>query len=169
MARVLSLNARAAFNAAQTDEVPVVLVKIEHDDLDEPVRLSSDPTERLSSDPLVYGTVSNTDEYTFVLMSAMIPDDKEGVPPSTQLVFENVAEDMAAVARSVSSPPTVSLFIVLASAPDTIEEQWTGLKATKASYNAGQLTLTVSREHLLNEPWPAYRTTRERFPGLHRW
>ncbi len=54
--RRVSLNARTAFDAATTAEVEIAQIMIEHPALDAPVRLSTDPTERISTDPLMYGT-----------------------------------------------------------------------------------------------------------------
>jgi hypothetical protein len=66
MSRLVSLNVRVAANAEHASEVPVALVTITHPGLDAPVRLSSDPTSRLSADPLRYGTYHRGDVYEFV-------------------------------------------------------------------------------------------------------
>jgi hypothetical protein len=46
--------------------------------------------------------------------------------------------------------------------------RWSGLAAMRASYDAAQIAIEVSRESILGEPWPAYRMTQNRFPGLFR-
>jgi hypothetical protein len=167
MPRTLSLTMRSAANAAQSLVTPVVFVTITHADLDAPVRLSSDPTERLSSDPLRYGTRHLGDIYDFVLMSALLPDDKEGALPVVTLAFENVAANMASVARAVLTPATVDLKVVLASSPDSIEEQYLGLQAAHVVYDKGRITLDITRETIFTRrPWPAGRMTQARFPGL---
>ena len=56
--RVLSLNFREAIFGPESGEVPIFLLTITHPDLDEPVYLTTDATERLGTDPLTYGTVS---------------------------------------------------------------------------------------------------------------
>ena len=166
MPRTLSLTVREAANADHTGEVPIVLVVIDHDDLDAPIRLSSDPTERLSIDPLRYGTVHDGEEYEFVLMSAIVPDDVEDKPASVSLSFENVVADMASIIRAVRSPPTVTLRTVLASAPDDIEIEYTGLMGIRGSYDPSSVTLDASREPISAEPWPGQHMTQHRFPGL---
>ena len=164
----LSLSFRSAFNAETTDDEPIVLVELTPDGGDTEY-LSSHPTERLSSDPLRYGTISNEQEYQFVLMSMAWPDDQEGNPPKTALVFENVTEDMAAVARGVTpgTQADVVMKLVLSSDPDEVEETY-AMKATGATYNAQQVSLEVSREPIEMEPWPAQRMTKERYPGQFR-
>lgn len=165
----LSLSFREAFNAESTDEFPVVLVEITPAGSSEPVRICSEPAERLSADPLRYGITHDGEEYGWVMMSTTWPDDQEGKPPSTTLNFENVSEDMAATIRGVTpgTQADVVLKLVLSSAPDDIEESYV-MKATSGSYNAQQVSLDVSREPIESEPWPAFRTTKARFPGLYR-
>lgn len=165
----LSMSFREAFNDESTDEFPVILVEITPAGASEPERVCSEPAQRLSSDPLKYGIVHNGEEYSWIMMSAAWPDDQEGAPPSTTLIFQNVAEDMASTVRGVTpgTQADVVLKMVLSSAPDDVEESYI-MKATNASYNAQQVSLDVSREPIESEPWPAFRTTKARFPGLYR-
>ncbi|MDB5620506.1 hypothetical protein [Tardiphaga sp.] len=161
----LSISTRKSFNAESSDDVPVVLIELWT--LDGPHYLSSDPTERLSTDPLKYGTRHSGNDYGFAMMSAAWPDDQDRKPPSTSLVFANVAEDMAKAARSGTDQFEVVMKLVMSSNPEFIEDICT-LTCTGSTYNATQLTLTVSREPIEAEPYPAHRMTRERFPGLFR-
>lgn len=160
---------REAFNAESTDEFPVILVEITPAGASEPVRICSEPAARLSVDPLKYGIVHNGEEYGWVVMSSAWPDDQEGKPPSTTLIFANVTEDMAATIRGVTPGTQADVFLkmVLSSAPDDVEESYV-MKATNGSYNAMQVSLDVSREPIESEPWPAHRTTKARFPGMYR-
>jgi len=170
---IKSVSFREAFNAESTDEYPVALAEITPAGASEPVRICSEPVQRLSSDPLRYGVVHNGEEYEWVIMSVGLPDDQQGKPPSTTLIFENVVEDMAATVRGVTpgTQADVVLKVVLSSAPDEIEERYV-MKATSASYNAMQVSLDISREPIESEPWPAFRMTKNGqifgFPGLFR-
>ncbi len=168
MPRIISLTARSAFNAEETGEQLVVLCEF-NAGTDDVVRLSSHPTTRLDDDPLRYGTIHQGEEYGFVLMNAILPDDQDGAATSsTALQFENVADDMAAVVRAVSEPVDVRLILVLASAPDIVEEEYTDLKTLRATYSADSITVEISRDQVASEPWPAHRQTKRRFPGLYR-
>lgn len=164
----VSLSWRSAFNAESTDEEPVVLVVFTVPGGDTHY-LSSHPTQRLSIDPLRYGTMHDGQEYGFVLMSMAWPDDQEGKAPSTSLVFENVVEDMAAAARAITpgQQADVTMMLVLTSDTEFVEERYE-MKATGATYNAQQVTLTVSREPIETEPWPAQCMTKNNMPGLYR-
>jgi len=169
MPKVVSLHARAAFNAQETDDVPITLVTIAHSAIvGGPLRLSSDPTERLSIDPLKYGTRSRGLVYEFVLMAAVLPDDREDTPTAVQLALENVSSDMTKAVRASITPATMTFELVMASDPDIVEMRWSGLAALRATYDAGQIQIEVSRESILGEPWPAHRMTQNRFPGLYR-
>lgn len=166
MSRTVSLNARAAFNAEETDAVPIVLVRIRYND--QVVRLSTDPTVRLSTDPLMYGTPHQGFNYDFVLMSAIIPDDKDDSPIGTSLVFENVTRDMASLIRAMTAPADVDVVVVLHTTPDVIEAQYLGLSGMRGSYNADAITFDISRKRYVSEPWPSERMTKARFPGLYK-
>jgi hypothetical protein len=171
MPRVFSFNARKAFAASQTGDLPITLVEIKSAALAEPVRFSSDPTERITTDPLAYGTRSNGKLYDFVLMSAVIPDDIPGAPPAASIVLDNVTGDMAKPLRAVGPrvPVFVDIFLVFASAPDTIEEtRWLDLRLTDMSFDALTVALNFSHEVLATEPYPSQRMTRNRAPGLFR-
>lgn len=170
--RRLSLNARTALDADATDEIYVVLLRFTHPSLDKPVFLSTDPTERLSVEPLMYGTYSSWlnpdgEPFLFILASTMVPDDKEDAPAAATVILETVDKDMATVLRSIKDRATVDMAVVLASSTDVIEAEWTGLRLMTANGNASEITLLISRESIFEEPFPAGRMTRARFPGLH--
>jgi len=163
---VIPLTVRTAMYAEHTGEVEVALVTIEHDDLDGPVRLSSDPTERFSDDPLRYGTTSNANEFDFVLMQVMTPDDRKGTPPRLQIVMENVGFDVVEVAQSFTTPGTVKIEMVLASAPNTVIQTFRDLSIVRCSWDEASATFELSREPFVSEPFCG-RQTKNFFPALH--
>jgi len=160
------LTARRAMYEQNSSQIEALLITITHPDLAEPVRLSSDPTERLSADPLEYGTISNGLTFKFVEMTAILPDDQKGVPPRTALSFENIDSAYVELARSFTAPAQAKLEVVFASAPDYVTQRYTRLRMTKVSYNESSITFDLSRDHLQTEPFGA-RQTKAFFPGLH--
>ncbi len=173
--RRVSLNARMAFEDQSSDEIEVALFYITHPDLVEPVRLSTDPTERISEQPLMYGTRSNwlgsnavTEPFLFLLASAEFPSDLEDAPASASIILENVDNDIAALLRSFTDRPTIHMAVVLASSPDLIEAEFKGLKIVSSDGNAGDVTLQISRAPIEDETVPMDRFTKDRFPGLFR-
>ena len=173
-----SLNARRALDQDATDEVEIVLIGIEHPDLDELIKLSTDPTERLSIEPLKYGTRSAwlADEYPeeadepfkFVLVSTWLPSDKDDAPAAATIILDEIDANIAEAFRSTTEQATVHMAVVLASSPDDVEMEHRGLKLVSADGDANQVRLTITREPITEESWPAHRMTKQRFPGLHR-
>lgn len=169
--RLVSLNARQAADAIGSDEVEVVLFHITHPDLSEPVRLSTDNTERLSVDPLRYCTHSTwqTDDgspFLFVLASALVPDDKADAPTTAKLFLANLDNSIASLLRSFTEPASVDMAVVLASSPDLVEMEALGMKLVSADGSGDQVSISLSRDPLTAEPWPSGKMTRSRFPGL---
>ncbi|MGU3496343.1 hypothetical protein ACLBXM_20065 [Xanthobacteraceae bacterium A53D] len=169
MSRTMSITTRRAMTAGQTDEVAVGLVTITHPSIPDVVRLSSDPTERLSDNPLTYGTVSMGQEHLFALMGVVWPDDQEGAPPRARFVLNEVEQSHVALLRSM--PPgvhaKVDIAIVLASDPDLIDAEFKDLSMINAEFDASTISFEISKEPLAAEPWPCDRMTKDRLPGLY--
>lgn len=171
--RTLSLNARRSPDEEVSDTLEVILMKITHPDLDDPVRLSTDPTERITTEPLVYGTRStwlttDSSPFLFVSLAAQLPDDLEGTPQAGALVLEAVDNDVNIILRSTTTPATVDMAVVLAESPDQVEAEFRDLEMVSAEGGKDTITIQVTRELLSAEPWPSGRMTRARFPGQRR-
>lgn len=167
MARILSLAARLAYQAGQTDEVFVALIEIEHASLVEPIRLSSDPTTVFSYEPLRFGTVHQGHNYDWVLPSLVLPDDEEDEPPKTRLSIENVSNHIVELVCSIADPLEITLKLVMASTPDHVEFRFMKLRSTRAPYDASTVSLEFSGVPILETAFPYHRMTKTRFPGLH--
>lgn len=172
--RSMPLNARLALDADGSDEIEIVLIKITHEALAAPVRLSTDPTERLTVDPLAYGTRSSwltanpaADPFLFVLLSAMVPDDKKDAPAAATLTLEAVDNEVAKLLRSTTERARVDMAVVLASNPNELLFEQLDMRLINAEGSADSVTLQISRDPITAEPWPGGRMTRARFPGLH--
>jgi hypothetical protein len=172
--RQLSLNARNIQDEISTDQVYVALFEIVHPELPSPIRLSTDPTDEISQDPYIRGTRSTwrganpvTDPYLWATASALLPSDLEDAPATASLVLENLDSDMVQICRSVVTPPTVNMAVVLAASPNVIEAEFLDLQILSADIDAGAITLSISRDEIEAEPFPSGRMTRDRFPGLH--
>jgi len=174
MSRRLSLNARLAQDAEASAEIEVVLILIEHPDLDAPIRLSTDNRDRISDDPLIYGTRSNwagadpaTEPYLWIVASAILPGEAEDAPAAAQIALENLDSEMVELVRSFTDPAAISLAVVMADTPDVVEGEWTSLQLVSADIDAGQIVLSISRDEVEQEAFPPGRMTRLNFPGLH--
>lgn len=171
--RRVSLNARLAQDRDASDDLDVVLVIITHPDLDEPIRLSSDNTDRLSLEPLMYGTRStwrtpDGEPFLFIMMDALVPDEKDDAAAAASLVIEILDSSLAEILTSTTVPAICAMAIVQASAPDYVNAEWTGMQMNDSEGDSGQAVLRFSVEPLQDEWFPADRMTKDRMPGLHR-
>lgn len=172
MSRYVSLNARAAGDAAASAEVEVVLVIIEHPALDFKVRLSSDNAERLSLEPLTYGTRStwrtpDGKPFEFIMMGCQLPDDTDDAPSAGSLVLELHDQRLADLLRSTTVPAIVHMALVLANTPNLVEAEFIGMQLDGAEIAAGDATLSFGLKPITVERYPADRMTKEQFPGVH--
>ncbi len=106
--KAVSVNARSPHEAASSDEVEINLLSIEHSSLSAPLCLSRDPTERISTGPLVYDTRSawngadpRAEPYLFVLAAAVLPGDMEASAGTAQIILANIAVEIAEVLRRI--------------------------------------------------------------------
>lgn len=166
MSRSLSLNFREAFNAQESGVVPIILLTITHADLDDPIRLSTDPTELLSSSPRVYGTTSRSNPYYFVPMQLALPDEKEGAPPSTQILVSNVTREVIELVRSITTPPKCKIELVLHSDLDTVEIESPELDIVDSNSVAGELTLDLALNSMAAEQYPVDSFDPSAFPAI---
>ena len=174
MSRSVSITARTHTEARASDEVEVLLMQFEHDDLAAPIRISSDPTERLTTDPPRYGTRSTwngadpaTEPYLFLAASFELPGDQDDAPASVRIVLDLFDATLVAQLRSIATQATAHMALVFAASPDTVELEYRDLLVISADYGE-QLTITASRRPIEDEAVPKDRFTKDRFPGLFR-
>jgi len=163
-----SLNFREAANAQETGRVPIALITLSHADLVDDIRISTDPTEELSSTNLekVYGTTSDSKEYVFLPVRIKLPDDTDEGPGEMQLEFDNVHRAYTEAIRDVFTPVTCQIDLVMDNALDTIDASWPEFKLTNINYDATIITGTLKLETLESEPYPAGSFVPSYFSGL---
>lgn len=166
---IYSLDMRAAAMAERTDVFEIHLLTFTHEDLPDPIRLSSDATERLDTDPLTYGTVSRSNTFTWVPMSVIAPgDDEDQFAGMFRIVLDAVDREIFSVIRASSTPATCLIEMVLSTDLDTVEHSYAGFETISAPYDESQVTLTLGLETFVGESWPKGRMTPKITPGLHR-
>lgn len=164
--RILSLNFRRALFAQESGEVVIFLLTITHPLLAVPILLSTNPTTRLTTDPLTYGTVSRSTTFLYAGIDVSLPDEQDRMAPASKLIVENVTLDLIPLARSVSTPPSVKIEAVLLSALDTVEMSWPELNMTNLAADVSALTFDLTMDALVTEPYPAGSFDPASFPGL---
>jgi hypothetical protein len=164
--RVLSLNFRTALFGQESGEVPIFLLTITHDDLEEPICLTTDPTERKSTDPLIYRTMSRGTEFLYAGVDVTIPNEEDKSPPVSKLTIANVTRGLIPLARSVSTPPSVKIEMVLASDLDTVETTFPAMDMSNLTYDASFLNFDLTMDSLTSEPYPSGTFSPAYFSGL---
>lgn len=169
-ARLVSLSARSAAMAEASAAVPIILITITHTDLAEPIRLATDATERLSTDPLRYGVRHQGEVYYYALVGVPLPERGQDAAETVSMVIDIVTPDMAGLAGLVTSPARVDLVQVMSDAPDVVEVAFVDMEMRSASIDtqADTITVEIGRMPRLDEPAQRHRMTPDRFPGLHR-
>lgn len=157
---------RQALFAQESGEVAVMLLTITHSSLATPIRLSTDPTQRLTTDPLVYGTVSRTNTYYFVGMEVTLPDEKDKSAPASKMVVSNVDRSIIPLVRSINSPAQVKMEGLLVSDLSTVEFTVPAFDIVNVQYDAGQLTFDLTVDSFATEPFPSGSFDPASFAGL---
>lgn len=166
MSRTLSANALAALYGQESAEVAIALLTITHATLGTAIRLSSDPTERISDEPLVYRTVSRGNDYLYARFQFVLPPDKSDAPPRCTIVFDNIDRGMVDLLRSVVTFPVILFEMVLSGSPDVVEMTLPAMLLTDVEITAETITITLQIDGLETEPFPAFDFNPATFPGL---
>lgn len=157
MARDLSTAAVKAVLAQQTDEVFVFLLQVDHPSFVAPIRVCNNNED----------VTSGGFEFLRFPFEITLPDDSESAPPAVKLRIANADREIVNAVRSISGEPaTVTLSIVMASSPNTIEAGPLVFKLRDVEYNASEVTGTLKFEDILNEPYPADTYSPTRYPSL---
>lgn len=158
---------KAAAYAQETGERLIVLLTITHPDLtDGPIRLTQDTGTRTSDDPLRYQTESRGETYDFLPFQVRLPDDQESGAPKALLILDNIAREMVAIIRSISTPPVIDIEVVLSGSPDTVEVKFPRFKIVNVTYDAQTIQGDLSIEGLATEPFGFMIFDPSRFPAL---
>lgn len=170
MPRTLSTAFLRGALAQETGICPVFLLTIEHEGLSVPIRVSSDPAERLreTAADVIYGTRSRGLEFLFYPFTLVLPSDEDEGPGAMTLQLDNVQRQLTAILRTIQGPPTVKTEIVLSDTPDVVEAVWPDFLLTQATYDATTIKGTLTVETLAREPYPALCFTPSYFPGLFK-
>jgi hypothetical protein len=151
----LSFAAQQELAAQETGTAWLVLITLDHPDLDTPIRVTSDSIE----------TISNGNVFAPFPFEVTLPDDVEGRTPQAQLKIDNTSQEVIALLRGLASPPSVTLQIVRSADPNVVEREWTGIEWRASTYDLGTITGTLTVDDLATEEFP-YVTFDGRFKGL---
>ena len=141
--------------AQETGTAWLVLLTLDHPDLDRPIRVTSDGV----------ATTSNGEVFESFLFEVTLPDDVEGRAPQARLRIDNTSQEIIALLRGLVTPPSLAIQIVRSTNPDVVEREWAGLEWRASSWDIGAITGTLAVDDLATEEFP-YVTFDGRFTGL---
>lgn len=153
--RTLSPAANASIMAEETDEVWLVLLQIDHDDLAAPIRVANN-TENV---------VSGGETYVGLPFELALPAESDNGPGEAVIRVDNVDRQIVEAVRTITSPPRVTIRVVLASQPDVIEALIENMVMKDVTYDVATVQGRLRFEDIVTEP-VAETITPERFPGL---
>ena len=158
MPRSTSTTLRNAVFAPETGEVFLLLLTIQHADIGSP-------------DTLYFvnnyeDVTSNGDVYTAYPFLIDLPADIEDQLPQVELVIDNVDRSIIETIRTLTGPPAVTLSVVLADSPNTVEAGPFEMTLRTAEWDALTIRGNLQPQDILNEPYPGDAYTPQDFSGL---
>jgi len=149
--------ARANIAATSADEPLLMLLEIDHKDLDIPVRVVRD-----TQDITLHG-----DLYQLCEFECTLPDDVDGQVPKAQLKVDNIGRDLTQWmdVSNGGNGATCRIIQMLRSEPDTIQYELT-MDLTGLSIDQYSLTGELGFTDTLNLPAVAIRFDPRTAPGL---
>lgn len=152
--QITSVFRQAAF-AQETDQVFLVLLQIDHPDI-EPIRVVNNFTN----------VTSNGLEYIGFPFDIELPQDTEDALPQVQVTICNVDRQIVQAVRSLEGPPSMTLSVILASDPNAIQAGPYTLTLRECNYDSMAVTATIIPEDVLSEAYPGDFFTPAKFPGI---
>ena len=128
------------------------------------ITLSTDPTQRLTEPPIVYGTISRGVAYLFAPVEVILPLDEAESEPSGQLSISNVDRRLVTLVRSTTDGITALLEIIDPADPDNVQRSYGDLMVVGATYDANEIVFSMRVDILQDEPFPSGRFVPSAFP-----
>lgn len=142
--------------AYSTDPV-VVLLEISHPDLSETIRVTNNG-EALTS---------NGDIYQQFPFEIELPGDTEDEPVA-KLRIAKVDRTIGDAVDTITTPATVSIAVVLASDPDTLQLNWLHFELRNITFPALEVNGDLVIRTYATEPFPNIRVRESNFPNLYK-
>lgn len=152
----ISAVARRAMYLPETAEVFLPLLKIESDEL-------ADPLYFVSNDVDITSSGQAYQSYPF---NITLPPQDEETTTGTKIRIDNTDLAIMSAIRSISGKPQITLSIVLASSPDVLERGPMQFDLESVDYDAASIDGNLLFDSILDEPSPAFAFTPQYFPAL---
>lgn len=147
----MTLTSPAAIEAALARETPQVFVSLldlDHSTWIDTVRLADNDE----------AVVSGGKTYMPFPLKLVKPAETDDVPEAT-LTVANVDQVIGERLDAVSTPIDVTITLVLAESPDTVERSWSGFELRNVKWNALFAEGVLTQRQFSRELWPPRRMT----------
>ena len=150
-----SLTMLAAEFSRETGETPVILLTIDSTEMASPINLCNNG-ENVESDSVIY---------TAWPFDVSLPSDIPGRTSTTAIKISNVSQQVESVLDTLVEWPNITLSLVLASTPDTIERGPANfiLNGYKADLFNASGSLSYGDD--IHEPISKHSFTPQEYPG----
>ena len=91
---------------------------------------------------------------------------QKGQPAEAMFSVTNVDRSMVYEIRTQTTPMSVTVTVVTAQQPDTVELTYSGLQWRNPTVTGSTASGPLTMEHFLQEPFPGRRMTPARYPAL---
>lgn len=157
----ISARARAALYRQETDEVLLCLVTISHPDLPQTIRFVNNTVD----------IVSRGETYIAYPFQVELPDEDPEHPPAVEISIDAIRPedpdlDPVAIVRSLTTAPTFTFEVVLASTPNQVEITAGEIDLLSVDYDAMTLTGRLEYANTLSRPFASHSLSPSYFPGL---
>lgn len=149
-------NFKEAAFGQDTDEVVLELLTISHPDFAIPVRLVRNNEN----------FVSQGETFIASGFELIWPQQAENEVPRASIRHENVSRELIAAIRSIRTPASVKMQIVLASDPNNVQLEIDGMFTGRFDYDANILNFEVSFELFSQERFPKKTFNPAKWPGI---
>lgn len=155
MSELVSAAATEQTTAQHADDPFIVLMTFSGAELTEPQYIARN-REDVVSRGITFAA------YPFQI-SLPSDDDQES---QGKIAVANVSRRIGKALEALITPPDVTIELVLASTPDTVERSWSGFSLSQAQWDAMKVQGTIQVLAYWDMPWPWLRVIPKYFPGM---
>lgn len=157
---------RDAAYVEETDQDVVVLLLIEHEDLDTPVRLTTAAGTLQADESYAFASLGQT--WISAAFEIDLPGESDKAPQA-KLVVPNVDQRIGRTLDSIATPAVCTIWAVLEQQPNVIVGgPHQHLRLVDVSGDAMEIEGTLKRKELTSEPWPREFISAGRFAAARR-
>lgn len=134
----------------------LMLLTLTHPSFPAPFRLVNNTTD----------VVSRGNTFTAYPFNFTLPVDDGETLREVSLTMDNISQEIITELRQISSPISILIEMVVASAPDTVQIELAGLEMKNIQYTATRINAKVFMDDFLSTELTSEKYTPSTFPGI---